>query len=184
MQGGAAGAHLGDLGGAKGLVDEGIATLGAEGHLDGVSKLVDTREHAGAGLQTHQGRQPAGQKVAGGPGGVAHARDTCCAHVAEVPACPRPPRGGGGPPPAPACAGDLPTPAPATPAPATAATYLRAEEDVLAACVAAADGAQHRVDAGGQHLSRGGAGKDSYDCSAAQASGGDSRANAFEAAEG
>ena len=42
--------HLRDLGGTEGLVQQGVAALGAEGHLHGVGKLVHARQHQGTGL--------------------------------------------------------------------------------------------------------------------------------------
>mmetsp|Transcript_139784 Transcript_139784/g.197962 ORF Transcript_139784/g.197962 Transcript_139784/m.197962 type:complete len:593 (-) Transcript_139784:4-1782(-) len=43
---------LGDLGGTKALVQQGVAPLGSKGDLDGIRKLVDTSKQCGAGLCT------------------------------------------------------------------------------------------------------------------------------------
>jgi hypothetical protein len=43
-------AVLGDEGRAEALVDDDVAALGAEGHLDGVGEGVDTPQHGGAGV--------------------------------------------------------------------------------------------------------------------------------------
>src|SRR5690606_16396804 len=43
-------AVLGDLGGAEALLEDDVATLGAEGHLDGVGERVDARQHSAASL--------------------------------------------------------------------------------------------------------------------------------------
>mmetsp|Transcript_4375 Transcript_4375/g.10447 ORF Transcript_4375/g.10447 Transcript_4375/m.10447 type:complete len:332 (+) Transcript_4375:816-1811(+) len=52
-------AVLGDLGGAVGLGDDGVAALGAEGDLDGVGQQVDSLEHGGPALDAKLDLLPA-----------------------------------------------------------------------------------------------------------------------------
>jgi len=76
--------YLGDLGGAKRLVQQGVAALGTECDLDSVSQLLYTREHKGTSLRAEAhilGGECADRAHLGERGGVPSNSASDRAHV-------------------------------------------------------------------------------------------------------